>query len=80
MKKTPLAASTISILGKGLLLGAMALGATAAQAEYVKISPELTMHYETAGQGDKTIVFTPGWLMSANAFEKQLANFEGSDE
>ncbi|WP_225311010.1 alpha/beta hydrolase [Vibrio fortis] len=80
MKKTLLAASTISILGKGLLLGAMTLGATAAQAEYVKISPELTMHYETAGHGDKTIVFTPGWLMSANAFEKQLEHFEGSDE
>ncbi|WP_206355533.1 alpha/beta fold hydrolase [Vibrio maerlii] len=81
MKSTiQLSKKTISTLGKTLLVSAMALTGAAAHAEYVQISPELTMHYETAGHGEKTIVFTPGWLMSANAFEKQLAHFEGSDE
>ncbi|GEM79014.1 alpha/beta fold hydrolase [Vibrio superstes] len=80
MNMTTLSSKAMTTFGKGLLFGAIALSATAAQAEYVKISPELTMHYETAGHGDKVIVFTPGWLMSANAFEKQLEHFEGSDE
>jgi pimeloyl-ACP methyl ester carboxylesterase len=77
---TQFSTKTISTLGKALLVSAMALTGATAHAEYVQISPELTMHYETAGHGDKTIVFTPGWLMSANAFEKQLEHFEGSEE
>ena len=30
--------------------------------------------------GDKTILFVPGWGMSSAVFEKQLEEFEGSDE
>ena len=46
----------------------------------VKISEELTIHYEKVGSGEKTILFVPGWDMSTVCFEKQLAAFDGSLE
>jgi len=49
-------------------------------AETVQVSNDLTLYYEVAGSGDKTILFVPGWGMSSAVFEKQLEEFEGSDE
>jgi len=47
---------------------------------HVKLSDDLTIHYEKAGTGEKTILFAPGWAMSTRCFEKQLEAFEGSSE
>lgn len=49
-----------------------------ANAENVKLSDELTIHYEQAGSGDISIIFIPGWTMSTEVFEHQLKHFEGS--
>ena len=49
-------------------------------AETVQASDDLTVYYEAAGSGDKTILFVPGWGMSSAVFEKQLEEFEGSNE
>ncbi|WKD50714.1 alpha/beta fold hydrolase [Microbulbifer spongiae] len=46
--------------------------------EEVKIDENLTIHYEQAGSGDTTIIFIPGWMMSTEVFEHQLAHFKGS--
>lgn len=54
--------------------------ASAAGADTVELSGDLTIHYETAGQGDTTVLFVPGWAMSTEVFEKQLDAFEGSTE
>ncbi len=61
-----------------LSAGLLAL-ASAAMAESVRVSDELVLHYESAGSGEKTVLFVPGWGMSSAVFEKQLAHFEGSD-
>jgi len=58
----------------------LALAAPAAFAEEVDLSEDLTIHYETAGTGDTTILFVPGWAMSTEVFEKQLAAFERSSD
>ncbi len=49
-----------------------------ANAEYAKLSNDLTIHYEQAGAGDTAIVFIPGWMMSTEVFEHQLAHFKNS--
>ena len=46
-----------------------------ANAEYVKLSSDLTIHYEQAGNGEVSIIFIPGWMMSTDVFEHQLAHF-----
>lgn len=50
------------------------------QAEYVKISDELTIHYEISGQGEKNILFVPGWTFTTKVYEKQLEYFKDSTE
>ena len=47
-------------------------------AEEVKIDQDLTIFYRQAGGGDTTILFIPGWMMSTDVFEHQLAHFESS--
>ncbi|MCO1336441.1 alpha/beta hydrolase [Microbulbifer sp. OS29] len=47
-------------------------------AEEIEINKDLTIHYEQAGSGDTTIIFIPGWMMSTEVFEHQLAHFKGS--
>ena len=47
---------------------------------FIKIDSELTLHYESVGQGDQVILLIPGWTMSTRVFERQLAMFESSDE
>ena len=78
-----------SISCRGFLKGMAALGTVAiissfsagtAIAETAQVSDDLTLYYEVAGSGDKTILFVPGWGMSSAVFEKQLEEFEGSDE
>ncbi len=51
-----------------------------ARAEYVALSSDLTIHYETSGSGATMIVFIPGWTMSTDVFVHQLAHFEGSTD
>ena len=53
--------------------------AMSVRAEYVQLTSDLTIHYETAGHGDIAIVFIPGWTMTTEAFVHQLKHFEGSD-
>ena len=50
------------------------------KSQFVKIDDELTIHYETAGSGDQTILLLPGWTMSTRVFERQLAYFESSQQ
>ncbi|SEP03559.1 Pimeloyl-ACP methyl ester carboxylesterase [Salinihabitans flavidus] len=65
---------------KGLVALGVALTVQASFAEEVELSEDLTIHYETAGTGDTTILFVPGWAMSTEVFEKQLETFEGSTD
>jgi pimeloyl-ACP methyl ester carboxylesterase len=48
-------------------------------ADYVELENGVTIHYEVAGRGNMAIVFTPGWMMSTEVFEHQLAYFENSE-
>lgn len=54
--------------------------AQAANADYVKVSDDLTIHYEEAGSGDTVILFAPGWTMSTEVFAKQLERFKDSTD
>lgn len=45
---------------------------------YVNISEELTVRYRTAGYGSTAVIFIPGWTMSCEVFESQLAHFVDS--
>ena len=47
---------------------------------YVRVDEELVIHYQTAGSGQTAIVFVPGWVMSTDVFEHQLAHFANSDQ
>ena len=47
-------------------------------AKEVKIDDNLTIHYEQSGSGDTAIIFIPGWMMSSEVFEHQLAHFKES--
>ncbi|WP_247750248.1 alpha/beta hydrolase [Rhizobium sp. 16-449-1b] len=49
-----------------------------AHAEFVKLSDDLTIHYQVAGQGNQVILFVPGWTMASDVFEKQMAHFADS--
>jgi len=44
---------------------------------YFKTSDRVTLHYKNAGQGPRTLVFVPGWLMPAEVFKHQLADLSG---
>lgn len=46
---------------------------------YLKISDDLTIHYETTGEGDIPVVFIPGWTTTTKVFERQLSHLDGSD-
>lgn len=52
--------------------------ATPARAEYARLSADISLYYEQAGNGPQTIVFIPGWTASSRMFERQLKHFEGS--
>lgn len=42
--------------------------------QYVRVSPDLVIHYEEAGKG-QPIVFIPGWTGSTEYMRKQIAHF-----
>lgn len=43
-----------------------------------RLSEELVVHYESAGNGDTTVLFVPGWTMTSEVFTEQLAFFRDS--
>ncbi len=47
---------------------------------YAKISDDFTMHYRMSGSGETAIIFIPGWTMTADVFDHQLAYFQNSEE
>ena len=53
--------------------------ATTAQANEVQITPSLEMHYQTAGSGPITLLLVPGWTMSGEVYERQLAHYRHSE-
>jgi non-heme chloroperoxidase len=70
---------------KHVLLGLIAFGgvatiSTTASAEFVKVSDDLTIHYERSGHGPTTVVLVPGWTMDTEVFSKQLEHFRDSDK
>ena len=46
----------------------------------VQIDENLSIHYEISGSGDIDILLLPGWTMSTEVFQRQLAYFENSNE
>jgi non-heme chloroperoxidase len=60
-----------------LLIGGLT---SPAKAEYVKVSDDLTIHYEVSGKGTRTILLVPGWTMTTQVFEKQLEHYANSTE
>lgn len=67
-----------TILGLLILLTGATAAAAATVDDYVKVSDDLTIHYQTAGSGDIAIIFVPGWTMSTKVFEHQLEHFDTS--
>ena len=70
--------SHIKLAGFAIAISLLTLGPV--QAKNVKVSDQLTIHYETAGSGPTTILFVPGWAMSTKVFEHQLAAFKDSKD
>jgi len=65
----------------GLIMAVLMLpliAMTPAQAEFVQLDSDLTIHYEQSGNGDIPIIFIPGWTMSTDVFVHQLAHFKDS--
>ncbi|MCH2057493.1 MAG: alpha/beta hydrolase [Thalassotalea sp.] len=49
-----------------------------ASAKYAKIDDSFQLFYQDSGRGEQVILFIPGWTMSSQVFEYQLAHFEDS--
>nr|WIE89114.1 alpha/beta hydrolase [Mesorhizobium sp. WSM4875] len=47
-------------------------------AQFIKLSDDLTIRYQTAGSGSQVILLVPGWTMSAEVFERQQDYFKDS--
>jgi non-heme chloroperoxidase len=73
------AAFCVLLFGQGIATSATAEEGRVTS-HFIEISDTFTIHYETAGRGDITIVFIPGWTMTTRAFQHQLAHFAGSDD
>lgn len=63
-----------------IVVCAMLLFGSAANAEYVKVSDDLTIHYEKTGSGPQTILLVPGWTMNTTVFAKQFEHFADSKD
>ncbi|BBM03062.1 alpha/beta fold hydrolase [Microbulbifer sp. GL-2] len=61
-----------------MIIAGLALFTNHVAAEEVKIDKDLTIYYEQTGSGDTAIIFIPGWMMSTEVFEHQLAHFKDS--
>ena len=44
----------------------------------VRIDDELSLHHETSGRGETTVLLVPGWTMTTAVFERQREYFAGS--
>ena len=44
----------------------------------VRIDDELSLHYETSGRGETTVLLVPGWTMTTAVFERQRDYFAGA--
>ncbi|WP_438464631.1 alpha/beta fold hydrolase [Marinomonas sp. PE14-40] len=49
-------------------------------AKEVQLDENVSLYYEEAGQGDISIIFIPGWMMSTEVFSYQLKHFDGSTQ
>lgn len=61
-------------------IGSCLLAFTPVSAEYLQISDDVSLFYESTGTGDTKIIFVPGWGMNSDVFSKQFEKFEGSAE
>ncbi|WP_299496713.1 alpha/beta hydrolase [uncultured Shewanella sp.] len=68
------------VINLAIIIASMIFLVGRVMAEEVIINKNLTIHYEQAGSGDTTIIFIPGWMMSSQVFEHQLAHFKGSKQ
>ena len=50
------------------------------EGDYVQVDESLRLFYQQQGLGEQAIVFIPGWSMSSQIFEYQLAYFKDSEE
>lgn len=48
------------------------------RSDYARVSDDLTIHYQTAGSGDVTVLLVPGWTMTSDVFDRQLWHFENA--
>jgi len=49
------------------------------EGEFITVSPAVDLHYVEAGAGDLCLVLVPGWTMSVEVFEHQLAHYADSN-
>lgn len=49
-------------------------------AKEVQLDENVSLYYEEAGQGDISIIFIPGWMMSTEVFSYQLKHFDDSTQ
>lgn len=49
-------------------------------AKEAQLDENVSLYYEEAGQGDISIIFIPGWMMSTEVFSYQLKHFDGSTQ
>ena len=47
--------------------------------KFITVSPAVDLHYVEAGTGDLCLVLVPGWTMSVEVFEHQLAHYADSN-
>lgn len=52
----------------------LALSGSAHAGKYVRLSPELTLHYEESGSG-RPVIFIPGWTFTTRSMGQQVAHF-----
>ena len=50
------------------------------RSDTVRLQNGLGVFYRESGNGSVPVVFVPGWTMSSEVFEQQLACFEGSED
>ena len=49
------------------------------EGRFVTISSDVDLHYVEAGTGDLCLLLVPGWTMSVEVFERQLAHYANSN-
>ena len=72
----PTTAAITALFLTGICLGSLTISEAAA-GQYAKISDDLDLYYEEAGQG-APMVLVPGWTASGVVFSRQLEHFSQS--